>query len=711
VAGRVNAKSRSRVFVDRLLGRSPRKGKSIPRTDWRRTYRNRLVVAGLVFTVWTFGIEARLVVLQVVQHDRFVARARDQQEETIELSPKRGEIVDRNGQILAYSVDSDSIVAVPTDVKDASGVASQLCAVLDECTEEFQATIGQRLDRDAAFAYVKRRASLREARAVGELDLEGIGFLTESHRFYPNRELAAHLLGYVGTDNQGLAGIESTYDEDIKGSPGQVLLQRDAKQRAFSRVDRLPTTGATLELTIDKYLQHIAERELRAGVETHKADAGSVVMLDPQTGEILALASEPTFNPNVFEGSSPNQRRNRAVQDLYEPGSTFKIVTASAAFEERVVHRDEIFDVSAGAIRVGRRRVISDYSPYGELSFTDVMVKSSNVGAVRVGLRLGAERLSRYVRRFGFGETLSSDFPSENPGIVWDPSDLNDSAVASISMGYQVSVTPLQMATAVAAVANGGELIQPRVVRAVMQNGIRQEFEPRVIRRAISNETAAELTSIMESVVERGTARRAQVPGYTVAGKTGTASKLVQRTDPDTGRITTHGYSENNNYASFVGFVPSDRPRLVVLVTIDTPRNGGNTGGAVAAPIFQQIVEASLRHLAVVPTVHPASPMLVPSPIVSSNEPLRVVATSTASGSSNSAEPPDVELGVMPNLSGLSAREAARRAGVSGLSIHVVGDGIVFRQQPSAGIEIDQGAVGTVWLERHLLLPRGTRRN
>ena len=710
MAGRVNANSRFRVFVDHLLGRSPQKGKAIPRTDWRRTFRNRLIVAGLVFTVWTFGIEARLVVLQVVQHERFVTRARDQQEETIELSPKRGEIVDRNGQILAYSVDADSIVAVPTDVKDASGVASQLCAVLDECTEEFQATIGQRLDRDAGFAYVKRRASLREARAVGELDLEGIGFLTESHRFYPNRELAAHLLGYVGTENQGLGGIESTYDEDIKGSPGQVLLQRDAKQRAFSRVDRLPTTGATLELTIDKYLQHIAERELRAGVETHNADAGSVVMLNPQTGEILALASEPTFNPNAFEGTSPNQRRNRAVQDLYEPGSTFKVVTASAAFEERVVHRDEIFDVSAGAIRVGGR-VISDYSPNGELSFTDVMVKSSNVGAVRVGLRLGAERLSRYVRRFGFGETLSPDFPSESPGIVWDPSDLNDSAVASISMGYQVSVTPLQMAAAVAAVANGGELIQPRVVRAVMQNGIRQEFEPRVIRRAISNETAAELTSIMESVVERGTARRAQVPGYTVAGKTGTASKLVQSTDPDTERVITHGYSANNNYASFVGFVPSDRPRLVVLVTIDTPRNGGNTGGVVAAPIFQQIVEASLRHLAVVPTVHPVSPMLVPSPIVSSNDPLTVVSTSTAAGSLNYADSTDVEPGVMPNLSGLSAREAARRAGVSGLSIHVVGDGVVFRQQPSAGIEIDQGAVGTVWLERHLLLPRGMRRN
>ena len=710
MAGRANAKSQFRVFVDRLLGRSLKKGKSVPRTDWRRTFRNRLLVAGFVFIAWTFAIEYRLVVLQVVQHDQFVARARDQQEETIELSPKRGEIVDRNGQILAYSVDADSIYAVPTEVKDASGTASQLCAVLDECTEEIQATFGQRLARDASFAYIKRRASLREARAVGELGLEGIGFLKESHRFYPNRELAAHLLGYVGTENQGLGGIESTYDAEIKGSPGQVLLQKDATQRAFSRVDRLPTTGATFELTVDKYLQHIAERELQAGVETHKADAGSVVMLDPQTGEILALASAPTFNPNVFEGTSTNQRRNRAVQDLYEPGSTFKVVTASAAFEEQVVHRDEIFDVSAGAIHVGGGRVISDYSPNGELSFTDVMVKSSNVGAVRVGLRLGAERLSRYVRRFGFGETLSPDFPSESRGIVWDPSNLNDSAVASISMGYQVSVTPLQMAAAVAAVANGGELIEPRVVRAVMQNGIRQEFEPRVIRRAISNETAAELTSIMELVVERGTARRAQVPGYTVAGKTGTASKLVQSTDPETGRVT-HRYSENNNYASFVGFVPSDRPRLVVLVTIDTPRNGGNTGGAVAAPIFQRIVEASLRHLAVLPTVHPASPMLVPSPIVSSKSSLAGVVTSTVSGNSTHRDLSDVEPGVMPNLRGLSAREAVRRAGVSGVGVQVVGDGVVFRQQPSVGTEIDQGAVGTVWLERRRLLPNVTRRN
>ena len=709
MAGRANARGQFRVFVDRLLGRSLKKGKSVRRTDWRQTFRNRLLVAGLVFAAWTFAIEYRLVVLQVVEHDQYVARARDQQEETIELSPKRGEIVDRNGRILAYSVDADSIYAVPNEVKEPSDAALQLCAVLDDCTEDVHATLGQRLDRDASFAYVKRRASLREARAVGELGLEGIGFLKESHRFYPNRELAAHLLGYVGTDNQGLDGIESTYDDEIKGSPGQVLLQKDATQRAFSRVDRLPTTGATLELTVDKYLQHIAERELQAGVKTHNADAGSVVMLDPHTGEILALASAPTFNPNVFEGTSQNQRRNRAVQDLYEPGSTFKVVTASAAFEERVVHRDEIFDVSAGAIRVGGR-VISDYSPNGELSFTDVMVKSSNVGAIRVGLRLGAERLSRYVRRFGFGETLSPDFPSESRGIVWDPSDLNDGAVASIAMGYQVSVTPLQMAAAVAAVANGGELIEPRVVSAVVQNGIRQESEPRVIRRAISNETAAELTSIMESVVERGTARRAQVPGYTVAGKTGTASKLVQTTDPETGRVSL-AYSENNNYASFVGFVPSDRPRLVVLVTIDTPRNGGNTGGAVAAPIFQRIVEASLRHLAVVPTVHPASPMLVPSSIVSSKPSLAVVATSTVVNSSTHRDLSDVEPGVMPNLRGLSAREAVRRLGVSGLGIHVVGDGVVVRQQPSAGTEFDQGAVGTEWLERRHLLPNVTRRN
>ena len=279
-------------------------------------------------------------------------------------------------------------------------------------------------------------------------------FLKENRRYYPNKDLAAHVLGYVGIDNQGLSGIESTYDTDIRGRPGKMLIQTDARRRAFSRVERPPTTGATVQLTIDKYLQHIAERELRIGVRQYGADGGSVVILDPRTGDVLAMANEPSFNPNVFANAPASARRNRAIQDVYEPGSVFKIVTSAAALEEAVVTRDELFDVSAGVIRVGRS-VVRDMHTYGVLSFDDLIVKSSNVGAIKIGLRLGPERLSRYVRRFGFGQSLSRDFPAESPGLVTSPARLTDRGVASVSMGYEVAVTPLQLAAAASAVANG----------------------------------------------------------------------------------------------------------------------------------------------------------------------------------------------------------------------------------------------------------------
>ena len=679
---------------NRVPGRSSRRDRVPAAFDWRRTVRRRLLVVAVGFALWTAGIEARLVYLQIVRHDELVARADSQQLRTVEMHPKRGEILDRNGRVLAYSVDADTIYAVPTEVEDASATARALCDALHDCDDALRVSIAGRLGRQNAFVYVQRQVSPEAARRVSELGLRGVGFLKENRRYYPNRELAAHLLGYVGIDNQGLSGIESTYDEEISGSPGQVLIQTDARRRAFSRFERPPTAGATLELTIDKYLQHIAERELRAGIRDYSADAGAVVMLDPRTGEVLALAGEPTFNPNVFADATPAQRRNRAIQDIYEPGSTFKVVTAAAALEEQVVEPEEMFDVSAGSIRVGRD-VIPDFHMYDQLSFIDVIVKSSNVGAIRVGLRLGPERLSRYVRRFGFGQALSPDFPSESPGIVWKPSALNDRALASISMGYQVAVTPLQMAAAVAAVANGGELLAPRVVRAVSQNGVRVEPERRVIRRAISPDTAARLTTIMEAVTERGTARRAQVPGYAVAGKTGTSEKLID------GR-----YSHSDHNASFVGFVPARDPRLVILVMIDTPRsttiNGvrqrAYTGGAVAAPIFQRIAESALRHLAVPQTLDPT-----PSVLMTRDAPTAPVHVST------SAEAPAVlhvsaassESGLMPDLRGLSAREAVDVVARLGLQVELIGDGVVVRHEPGPGAAVEPGWRTTAWLRRY----------
>ena len=483
-----------------------------------------------VFALWTVGIEARLIYLQVVAHADLTARADRQQLDTIDVPAKRGEILDRHGRVLAYSVDADTVFANPLEVEGPDRTASLVCGALDACDNAMRQGMAKMLRKRTQFAYLARKISPEEASRVRALQLKGIAFLKENRRYYPKRELAAHVLGYVGTDNVGLAGLESTYDSQVRGKDGKVLVTADARQHAlFSRVDRQATAGASLELTIDQYLQHIAERELRAGVEKNRAAGGSALIMDPRTGEILALANWPTFNPNTFLESHEQSRRNRAIQDLYEPGSTFKLVTASAALEENVISMRDPVDCSPGFIKFEGRPPIRDMHRYGVMPFTDVIVKSSNVGAIRVGLRLGPERLGRYVSRFGFGQPIAPDFRGENPGIVWNPARLDSSALASVSMGYQVGVTPVQMAAAASSIANGGTLIEPRVVRAIIKDGRRSLVQPRSLRRTVSEKTVAELTEIMEDVVQRGTAKSAQIPGYTIAGKTGTAAKLDQR--------------------------------------------------------------------------------------------------------------------------------------------------------------------------------------
>jgi cell division protein FtsI (penicillin-binding protein 3) len=605
----------------------------------------------------------------------------------VETTAKRGDILDRSGRVLAYSVDADSIYAVPTDIADADAVAAALCGALDDCGARERQALTERIRRGRAFAYVRRQVSPDEARRVAALALEGIGFMKENRRFYPNKDLAAHVLGYVGIDNSGLNGLEAAYDTLIKGRPGTVLIQTDARRHAFSRIERPPTTGATLELTIDQYLQHVVERELRAGVEENRAAGGTAVVMNPRTGEILALANWPSFNPNAYREARPEAQRNRAIQDLYEPGSAFKIVTASAAFEENVVEADDPIDVSAGQIRFGAR-VIDDTHRYRVLSFTDVIVNSSNVGAIKVGLELGPERLGLYVKRFGFGRRSSPDFPGESAGIVWDPSKMTDSALASVSMGYQVGVTPLQMAAAVSSIANGGELFEPRVVRAVIADGKRTVVPHKVIRRTVSAGTAALLTEIMEQVVERGTAPRAKVPGFTAAGKTGTAQKVVN------GRYSTSDYN-----ASFVGFIPSREPAFAIVVVIDSPHGkNGYYGGTVAAPIFQRIAAAALRHDGVPPSIDAAPPVLV-----ARREDSRERHTS------GPAEFPPIETlargttgsaAVFPDLRGLGARDALRMLTRLGMTARLQGAGIVVEQDPAPGSAIERGAMATLTLER-----------
>jgi cell division protein FtsI (penicillin-binding protein 3) len=649
----------------------------------------RLTVAAAGLLLWTVAIEGRLVYLQVVRHDDLAARAERQQMRTVTAPAKRGEIVDRRGRVLAYSVDAESIYAVPSEIEQPQKAVASVCGALQDCTAKEREQLLERFGRQRAFVYVRRQATPEQARRVKALDLEGIGFMKESRRFYPNKELAAHLVGYVGIDSTGLHGIEATYDSLIKGKPGTVLVQTDARRRAFSRVEKPPTTGASLELTIDEYLQHIAERELKTGVAEFRAASGSAIVMDPHTGEILAMASYPTFNPNAFRHATEVERRNRAVQDIYEPGSTFKIVTASAALEENVIQSSDPIDVSAGLVRFGGR-VIHDDHKYEVLSFEDVLVKSSNVGAIKVGLKLGAERLGLYINRFGFGRPISPDFPGESPGIVWDPAKLTDSALASVSIGYQVAVTPLQMAVAASAVANGGELIEPRVVRTVVRDGKRVPVPRKVLRRAVSPDTAAELTRILEGVVQvGGTAVRARIEGYTVAGKTGTAQKLVN------GR-----YSRSDYNVSFVGFVPSRNPVYTIIVVIDSPRTY-RYGGLVAAPVWQRIAEAALRHRGVPPTLGAPPPILVARDedrrelqAAGPAEPPGIVPVNAPTGDPSAG---------FPDLRGLSAREAIRLLARRGLTARVQGTGVVVAQRPEPGAPPEERSVAVLWLEREPL--------
>ena len=660
---------------------------------WRTTVRARLLVCAVLLGVWSAGIEARLVYLQVIDHADLLARGDRQQNRTVTPPAKRGEIFDRKGRVLAYSVDADTIAAVPTDIDDPDDVASQVCHALAGCGPDRRQAIAKSLGKKGSFAYIARQVSPEEARRVRDLALPGITLLKESRRYYPNTELAAHVIGYVGVDNVGLGGIESAYDSQIRGREGRVLIQSDAKRHAiYSRVEQAATAGAGIELTIDEYLQYVAERELRAGVAANHAVGGTAIIMDPHTGEILALANWPTFNPNAFTRADDDDRRNRAIQTLYEPGSTFKIVTASAALENHVITPETLIDTDPGYITFPGRKPIFDTHRYGVLSFTDVIVKSSNVGAIKVGERVGATTLVSYVSKFGFGQALAPDFRGETAGIVWSAQHLDASALASVAMGYQVGVTPLQMVSAVSSIANGGHLLQPRVVRAFIKDGRRVEVPHREMRRTIEPDTAATLTTIMEQVVERGTARAAQMTGYTIAGKTGTAAKLE------------NGHYQKSDYnASFVGFIPSRNPALTILVVIDSPHGNGYTGGAVSAPVFKRIAEAAVTYLGVGPNLNPAPPVLVARHDPSADPeaaPQPAVAEHMLAATLEPARN-----GLMPDLRGISGREALRLLSRIGMTGRLSGDGVVIDQTPEPGSALVRGGGCLLKLGRRSLAP------
>ena len=556
--------------------------------------RARLILLAAGAVAGFLALAARCAQLQIVSSRALLDLARSQQERTIVLDPPRGPILDRNDKELAMSLEVDSVFADPSLVGDPAAAARRLAPLLGMKAADLR----DRLAGDRSFVWLRRKVDPGLRRRVQDLGLRGIGFVRESRRYYPKRVLAAHVLGSCGIDNQGLAGLEFAYDAVVKGVPGRMMFVRDGRgERVLDHSRTEATPGQGLRLTLDEVIQHVVERELDAVMESTRALGATVVVLRPQTGEVLALASRPTFDPNDYSAAREEARRNRAVTDYYEPGSTFKVFTAAAALEQGRVRPNEVIWCENGSIVVARHRFNEDRRPFGNLTFTDVLARSSNVGAIKVARRLPPGEFLGAIRAFGFGRRTGIDLPGEGPGMLRDLDDWSGLSQASMAIGQEVGTTPVQLAAALGAVANGGLWVRPRVVESqVAPDGRRLPARPagaRERRRVISESAARHLRRMLQSVTtaEEGTGRAAAVPGYTVGGKTGTAQKVDA-----SGR-----YARGRYVSWFGGFVPADDPALVIVVMVDEPRGPRFHGGDVAAPVFSRVALPVLQYLQVPP--------------------------------------------------------------------------------------------------------------
>ncbi|HEY7130478.1 MAG TPA: penicillin-binding protein 2 [Nitrospira sp.] len=531
----------------------------------------------------------RLVNLQVLQAAELTARADRQHQKSVSLEGARGTVTDRHGKVLAMNVEVPSIFGVPTSLDSPSNAARFLSPVLHLRREEIE----RKLRQDKHFVWLARKVEPEQGRRLEQLSIDGIGMVMEGRRFYPKGPLLAHVLGFVGMDGMGLEGLERRYESQLHGEKRLTILQRDALGRTVfpkGLREQAPTAGQTLTLTIDEVIQYIAEKELEEAVDHARARSGTIIVMEPKTGAILAMAVNPRFDPNAVASLTADRWRNRALTDTYEPGSTMKLVVAAAALEERVMMPGSMLFGENGRMTIANT-TIHDHEKLGWMTFAQMLQKSSNIGAAKTGMLLGDQRLYRYLQAFGFGQRTDIDLPGEVAGLLKSPREWHRRSLASISMGQEVGVTPLQMITAVSAIANDGVLMKPYVVAGVRdQKGQAvKEILPQVRRRTVSPATARMLTGIMEGVVTSGTGTKAAIPGFRVAGKTGTAQKV----DPRTGT-----YSSALSIGSFVGFVPADAPRLAIIVVIDEPQ-GEAWGGVVAAPVFRRVGEQVLTYMGV----------------------------------------------------------------------------------------------------------------
>ncbi len=635
----------------------------------------RIAVVAVLLAAGFVAISARAVKLQVLQRVQLTRHGDDQWRRYVELRPRRGAITDRNGLTLATSADAPSVAANPASLRELSPAELSrlaLALALDPGTLEKKAR------RASKFVWLKRHVSPSEAKAVQ--GLEGVDVFMEARRYYTSKSLASQLVGFVDDDGVGLEGIELAFNEVLQGDVARMSSLRDAHGRTVLYQAPVPeAAGARVELAIDAGLQLAAEQALARAVSQARAAAGMLVAVDPRTGEVLALANAPTFNPNLPR--TGGLLRNRAVLDTFEPGSTFKIFSIAGALDAGVLQPGDTIDCEKGSYQVGGHR-IHDHKPLGWTSLSHIVITSSNIGAAKIGARLGRERLQKTLLAFGFGDKSGTELPGEPRGSV--PLPQTDIALATMSFGQGVTATPLQITFAAAAIANGGMLMKPLLVRRVVdpaKNAVLSQSEPTPVRRAVTRQSAAMLMGWLEGVVSDpdGTGRRARLEGWRAAGKTGTA----QKADPVTRR-----YSLDKRFSSFVGFAPADGPRVVIGVFIDEPK-GDVYGGDVAAPAFREVADHALKSLGVPPS-EPAQPPLVESPAAppagagdSPGQPVIEEAVGLAEGTGGVA---------VPALAGLPARSALRALEAVELVGEVKGSGRVASQSPRPGQVVERGA-------------------
>lgn len=655
--------------------------------------RRRAIILAVFVAAWVLSVGTRLVYLQVFRHQAMLEMAERQQKRTIRITPLRGTIYDRVGHELARSIEVESVFAVPAELSDFSQVSALLAQSLNLRAEALR----EKLEDKKEFVWIKRKVVTEEAERVRRLRLPGIHFVTENKRYYPNRELAAHVLGYTGIDEVGLDGVELAYDHHIRGEEAYALVLKDARGRSYDRTQTPGFKGQDVMLTIDSAIQLATERELSVALRETQASAATAIVMDPRSGEILSLANLPTFDPNSFTNYPENKRRNRGIRDSYEAGSVFKIITYAAALEENLAHPDESIDCFRGAITLAGH-TIRDHRPYGILSLREALERSSNIGAIRVGLRLGNGRFARYAEKFGIGRRTGVDLPGESKGILRPVERWTPVSIGAISMGQEVGVSALQMLAAMGVVANDGVWVQPHVVKTIYSRAgdVLEQTQPEQ-RTVISRRAARALTEMLEGVVLRGTGKLAGLRGYTAAGKTGTAQQI----DPLTRR-----YSKTRYVASFAGFAPIRSPQLAAIVVLDGPR-GEHMGGTVAAPVFKRIMEAALHYLSVAPDSYDAAiTTLALKGEFASEETVGVeddamtpdsgpeeTAASTWVATGTRRSPVVADWTQMPDFSGRGLRAVAEDCNRLGLQLIVSGSGRVIRQNPRPGTPVVAGTI------------------